>query len=285
MNLSSTKKIKSLCQKYHFWPQRKSGQNFLVDEKTLAKIIDAANLNPDDIILEIGAGFGVLTFALAPFVKKIIAVELDKRLVRALGDLLALQNFKNIEIFQGDIFKQWSVVSRQLTDLKYKLVSNLPYNITSLILRNFLEQKQRPSKMTLLMQKEVAQRVVAKPGEMSLLSVACQFYGEPKIISCVSRENFWPSPEVDSAILSIKGIGMDIKSYQRLLGNFGDKKFFSLVKIGFTARRKQLQNNLAAGLGMDNQAIKNVIRKCGLDIKIRAQDLSINDWINLAKNI
>lgn len=282
----------------------------------MAKIIQAANLNSHDLVLEIGAGFGTLTFALAPRVRKVIACELDKRLIKALRDLLIVQNVEphgltaveslrnkvpwgetphrpaecgtgagvqNVEIVQGDIFKQWPAVSSQLSDGQYKLVSNLPYNITSLVLRNFLEKKPRPKDMTLLVQKEVAERVVAKPGDMSTLSVACQFFGQPEIVGYVSRENFWPKPEVDSAILRLRGILGDNRGYKGLLGDFGTKKFFSLVKIGFSARRKQLQNNLAAGLRMNNKKIKQCLKDLGFDSKVRAQDLSINNWIELAK--
>jgi len=294
MGLTSVIKIKSLCKKYHFWPSRKSGQNFLVDEKTLAKIVSAANLDPQDTVLEIGAGFGTLTFALAPRVKKVIAVELDKRLVKALRDLLNVQNVenvesvkvvKNVEVIEGDVFKLRTMNQelRTIRDLNYKLVSNLPYNITSFVLRNFLEIKPRPSEMTLLVQKEVAERITAKPGEMSLLSVVCQFYGQPEIISDVSKENFWPQPEVDSAILRIQGIAGDSGGCKGLLRDVGTKEFFSLVKIGFSARRKQLQNNLIAGLKIDRKKIRECLDKNGFDIKIRAQDLSVDDWVRLAR--
>lgn len=285
MDLTSIKAIKSLCKKYNFWPSRSSGQNFLISEDVLEKIIQAADLNAHDLVLEIGAGFGTLTFALAQRVKKVIACELDKRLVKALQDLQNIENIKNVEIFEGDIFKQWSVVSSQLSDFHYKLVSNLPYNITSLVLRNFLEIKPRPSEMTLLVQKEVAERITAKTGEMSLLSVVCQFFGQPEIISEVSKRNFWPQPAVDSSILKIRDLCFATSAKEKVLGDIGVKKFFSLVKIGFSAKRKQLQNNLAAGFRMNNEKIKQCLEDLGLDSKVRAQDLSINNWIELAKKL
>lgn len=288
MNLTSIETIKKISQKYNFWPSRKSGQNFLINEDIIKKIISAADLDSQDLILEIGPGFGTLTFALAGKVKKVIAIELDKRLVKALRDLLNVQDaegVENVEVVEGDIFKLRTMNQelRTLKDLNYKLVSNLPYNITSLVLRNFLENKPRPSEMILLVQKEVAERVVAQPGEMSLLSVACQFYGQPEIISEVSKENFWPQPEVDSALLKIMGLSHIALAMEGLLGDIEIKNFFNLVKIGFSARRKQLQNNLAAGLRISNGKVKRYLEETGLDSKVRAQDLSIENWIKLAK--
>ena len=291
MNLTSFRTIKSLCKKYHFWPSRKSGQNFLISQDVLEKIIQGANLNSQDLVLEIGAGFGTLTFALASRVKKVIACELDKRLVKALRDLLIVQNVqdvesvKNVEVVQGDIFKQWPVASNQLSDGQYKLVSNLPYNITSLVLRNFLEKKPRPREMTLLVQKEVAERVVAKPGAMSLLSVACQFLGQPEIVGYAPRDNFWPKPDVDSAILRLRGILGDNRGYKGLLGDISVKNFFGLVKMGFSAKRKQLQNNLAGGLRISNEKIKKYLEDLGLNPQVRAQDLSLDNWLMLAQKL
>lgn len=296
MNLASLKTIKFLCQKYKFWPSRKSGQNFLVSEKVLHSIVQSAQLKEDDVVLEIGAGFGTLTAELLKTAQKVVAVELDKRLVKALKKLALLN--KNLKVVEGDIFKQWPVVSRQLTDLSYKLVANLPYNITSLVLRNFLEQKPRPKEMTVLVQKEVAERVVAKPGQMSLLAVAVQFYGQPEIMKIVSKDNFWPRPEVDSAVLKIQGIsglthhslrqgeaGGDNKGYQWLLGDVDIKKFFSVVKTGFSAKRKQLHNNLAAGWRISNKKAKEILSQSGINPTCRAQDLSIENWAKIAQNI
>lgn len=249
------------------------------------KIIQSSDLKKDDVVLEIGAGFGTLTFELAKFVKKVIACELDKRLVKALKNV---QDVKNVQIVEGDIFKQWSVINSQLADLKYKLISNLPYNITSLVLRNFLEKKPRPKEMVLLVQKEVAERILVEPGEMSLLSVMVQFYAEPKIINFVSKKNFWPEPEVDSAIIKIEGLTSaprpELRAEGRPLRWDGEvRKFFRVVKAGFSAKRKQLHNNLSACLKMSDEEIKKTLRKLKLDERIRAQDLSIQDWVNLTK--
>lgn len=287
MNLNSVKTIKSLCQKYHFWPRRQSGQNFLISKGILDKIISVSDLKHDDIVLEIGAGFGTLTFALAEKVKKVIAVELDKRLVKVLKNLMIVQNVENVQVVQGDVIELRTTNQelRTLEDLNYKLISNLPYNITSLVLRNFLEKKPRPSEMVMLVQKEVAERVCALPGKMSLLSVACQFFGKPEIKSYISKKNFWPRPEVDSAILKIT-VKRDSDIYQNVeLAGIDQKKFFNVVRHGFSAKRKQLHNNLSAGLKIDHKKIKDILKECGLDPKIRAQDLSVEDWVKISKKL
>jgi len=285
VNLASLKTIKFLCKKYKFWPSRKSGQTFLISEKVLNTIVQAAQLKKDDVVLEIGAGFGTLTAELIKAAQKVVAVELDKRLVKALRKIASLN--KNLKVVEGDIFKQWSVVSGELTDLQYKLVANLPYNITSFILRNFLEQKPRPKEMTLLVQKEVAERVIAKPGQMSLLAVAVQFYARPRIVNFVKKENFWPEPKVDSAILKIQGISVfdKLRLSEKPLRNVDAKEFFSLVKIGFSAKRKQLHNNLSAGLGINSETAKEILSQSDVNPNCRAQDLPIENWIKIAQNV
>lgn len=283
MNLASRKTVQFLCKKYGFWPSRSSGQNFLISEKALHAIVESAHLVKEDAVLEIGGGFGTLTTELIKRASTVVTVELDKRLIKALKKLASVN--KNLSVIAGDIFQQWPHVAGQLSDLQYKLVANLPYNITSLVLRNFLEQRPRPSEMVLLVQKEVAARVVARPGQMSLLSVAVQFYGVPEIVRTVSREDFWPAPAVDSAILKIQGISRDIKGYQGALGGMSTKKFFSLVKIGFSAKRKQLHNNVSAGLHIDSGQAKAMLSEAGLNPASRAQDLAIEDWVKIAHNV
>jgi 16S rRNA (adenine1518-N6/adenine1519-N6)-dimethyltransferase len=283
MNLTSRETIELLCKQYKIWPQRSSGQNFLISEDVLKTIGDAARLTPQDIVLEIGAGFGTLTTQLAQSTQRVIAVEQDKRLLRAMRKLASV--YKNIFLVEGDVFKQWPLFSGQLADQHYKLIANLPYNITSLVLRNFLESRPRPSEMVVMVQKEVAERVVASPGHMSLLSVAVQLYGSPEIIQTVSRENFWPQPDVDSAILRIRSIGQDHHGYIKMLGPTKEKNFFRIVRMGFSARRKQLHNNLAAGLQLDDAAVRTLLSQCSVDPAARAQALSIEEWIKIANII
>ena len=283
MTLASEQIVKQLSKQYNFRPSRASGQNFLVSDDVLRAIVDAANLHKDDVVLEIGAGFGTLTVELLKLAKKVIAVELDKRLLKALNKL-ALHH-PNLELVAGDIWQNLGEIAKHVVDLQYKLVSNLPYNITSRILRNFLESQPRPREMVLLVQKEVAARVIAKPGKMSLLSVAVQFYGTPSIVVQVPRNNFWPEPDVDSAVLKITDMGEDKKGYQKLLGTLSVNAFFQVVKVGFSSRRKQIHNNLSAGFNKSKSAIEKILIKSGVILTLRPQDLTIEQWIKIAQNV
>ncbi|MFH1225721.1 MAG: 16S rRNA (adenine(1518)-N(6)/adenine(1519)-N(6))-dimethyltransferase RsmA [bacterium] len=269
----SSYQIKQFCSLHHIKPRREQGQNFLIDKNILAKIVETAGLKKDDVVLEVGAGLGVLTKELASRAKKVIAIEQDKKLFAVLEKELA--GFKNVELINQDVFKV------DFTDLKdFKIVSNLPYNITSLFLRHFLSQsasrRTQPNEMVLLVQKEVAKRIIARPPQMSLLAVSVQYYGQPKIISMVKNNSFWPIPAVDSAILKIS----NIKKINPSAGG-EDKEFFKLVKIGFANKRKQLPNNLANGFGLTKPKSVDWLVKAGFNPKIRAQELSIDDWLTL----
>lgn len=260
---------KQLCALYDIKPRRDQGQSFLIDKNVLAKIIAVADLKEDDIVLEVGAGLGVLTKELALRAKKVIAIEQDKKLFNILKK--ELTEFENIELINQDVFKI------NFTKLKdFKIVSNLPYNITSLFLRNFLSHGPQPNEMVLLLQKEVAKRIIAKPPQMSLLAVSVQYYSQPKIIFLVSKNSFWPIPAVDSAILKIT----EIKKTEAI-----DKNFFRLVKIGFANKRKQLQNNLVNGFGFSKQKALDLLEKCSFNPKIRAQELSVRDWQRLNSEV
>ena len=283
MTLVSEQIVKQLSKQYNFRPSRSSGQNFLVSDDILKAIVVAANLSNDDMVLEIGAGFGTLTVELLKSVRKVVSIELDKRLLLALEKLA--EHHANLELIAGDVFQKLDEIAQNFEDLRYKLVSNLPYNITSRVLRNFLENQPRPSEMTLLIQKEVAARVVAQPGKMSLLSVAVQFYGAPSISIQVSRNNFWPEPNVDSAVLKIKDIGKDINGYQQLLDGLSIKTFFQVVKVGFSSRRKQIHNNLSSGFNKSKDEAKKILIKSGIKSSLRPQDLTIEQWIKIAQNV
>ena len=279
MDLTSPQTIKSLCKKYNIRPQKLRGQNFLTDREVLEEMSAAANLLENDTVLEVGPGFGVLTSELVKLSGKVVAVEADNKLAAALRETMA--GYKNLEIIEGDILK----VTHSLLfikDYKYKVVANLPYQITSAVLRKFLETEPRPKEIVVMVQKEVAERICAKPGEMSLLAVSVQFFGRPEIIGIVPRTSFWPVPEVDSAILRIK----EIKDESEInLREINSEKFFKVVKIGFSARRKQLHNNLSGGLGVSDKRIKEILVNLGFDERARAQDLGIGDWIKLVKSL
>ena len=192
---------KELCRLYDIKPARSRGQNFLIEEKVYDNIVAAADLTPEETVLEVGPGLGFLTAKLADRVKKVIAVELDDKLASVLKTGLVAKGIKNVELVNEDILK-FSLSG--MIKGEYKVVANLPYNITSIFLRKFLEMEIKPELMVLMLQKEVAERIAAPAGGMSLLSVSVQFYAEPEIIEKVAKENFWPVPEVDSAIIKLK---------------------------------------------------------------------------------
>ena len=273
-------KLKQLFKEYGVWPSKSKGQNFLINETVLEKIVQAANLQPNDNVLEIGPGFGILTEELIKRAQKVLCIELDKRLVYFLKQKFKRE--KNLEILQGDILKiKNSEFYKKLVGGQgsYKLVANLPYNITGAVLRKFLVYEPKPVAIILMLQKEVAQRIIAKPGQMSLLALSVQFYGLPQIIDYVSKESFYPEPKVESAILKIA-----VKNAFNLDGLI-EKKIWQLAKIGFSSPRKQLQNNLSAGLNIDKETLKNSLKLAGLRPDCRPADLSLEQWISLAKNL
>jgi len=312
-------KTKELCRRYNIKPARSRGQNFLIEEKIYNDIVAAADLQPDDIVLEVGPGLGFLTVKLAVRAKKVIAVELDDKLAAALKTGLAAKGIKNVEVVNEDILEmtnfQFPISKSQITNKiqpplippyqgggGYKIVANLPYNITSIFLRKFLEMENKPKLMVLMLQKEVAERICALPGEMSLLSVSVQFYAKPEIVKIVAKENFWPVPEVDSAIVKIVANPPNPPSAYSPRPDFGElsrtelgtkagqalyqggkieKEFFRLVKFGFSAKRKMLKNNLAAGLKISQAEAENKIKQAGFNGKVRAQELSVDDWLKL----
>jgi 16S rRNA (adenine1518-N6/adenine1519-N6)-dimethyltransferase len=280
----------------------------LINKSVLRKIIAAADLSKDDIVLEVGPGLGILTLELAKYVKKVIAVEKDKKMVEVIKNVLNDENVKNVEVIEGDILKIQKAITalchpepeakdltpeeahadeillRQLTDqndIKYKLVANIPYYLTSTLIRKFLESNFPPQAMVLMIQKEVAQRICAQPPKMTLLATAVQFYAEPKIISYVSKKSFVPQPKVDSAIIKIVPRAIGTKSLQRDLV----PEFFKIAKAGFAHPRKQLINNLSAGLKLSREKTEKIILKTGLQPTARPSELSVDNWLDLAWNI
>ncbi len=281
--MASMASITYLCKLYGIRPDQRSGQNFLIDQSALNAVVRASDLKSDDIVLEIGPGFGTLTAELAKSAKKVLAVEMDRRFIPALVKLANV--YKSVSVHEGDIFRIWPTLTHELGDRQYKIVANLPYNITSLVLRNFLEKAPRPARMVVMVQEEVAERVTAKPGEFSLLTLAVQIYGKPELIATVSRKCFWPEPKVDSAVLSISRIGSDPAGVIKELGKEGTEKLWQLARIGFSSRRKQLHNNLAAGLRLPDTNIRKSIENAGFDPMIRAQELGVKDWVKITKEL
>ncbi|MBI3631488.1 MAG: 16S rRNA (adenine(1518)-N(6)/adenine(1519)-N(6))-dimethyltransferase [Candidatus Staskawiczbacteria bacterium] len=292
MDLSSSKTIKELLAKYETKPSKGMGQNFLVNKSVLKKITESADLKSKDTVLEIGPGIGTLTAELANVVKKVIAVEKDRYMCQILKE--TLKDYKNIKIINDDILK---IENYKIKN--YKVVANIPYYLTSPLIRKFLETKYPPEFMMLMVQKEVAQRICANPpspptnfvehethkkikkthdpklvgGKMSILAVSVQFYATAKIISYVKKENFWPKPKIDSAIIKI--------TPHKNIPPLSAELFFKIVKAGFSQPRKQLGNNLAKILKLDKQKINLWLSKNKIEPAQRAETLSVDDWINL----
>ena len=277
-------KTKELCNIYGIKPSRSKGQNFLINDQIYDDIITASDLQPSDTVLEIGPGLGFLTEKLAASVSRVLAVELDKQLAEVLQTKLITQKINNIEVWNEDILR---FDLRHLNGQPYKIVANLPYNITSVFLRNFLATVSQPEIMVLMLQKEVATRIAARPGQMSLLAVSIQFYATAEIIMNVKADNFWPTPAVDSAVIKINILSPQawLNKYQKYcpkrLAAAEIKKFFGLVRAGFSAKRKMLKNNLASALKIPTADIEKIIVESGYNSKIRAQELGVTDWLVL----
>jgi len=230
-----------------------------------------------------------LTLAVAPLVEKVIAFEIERRLEKYWGEIIGnieIRNRdtkyekyeitkyenRNIEIVWGNAIKNLTPYTLNLKP-GYKVLANLPYSITSNVLRVVLESENKPEQIILMVQKEVAERICAKPGDMSLLAVSVQYYGEPKIICRVAKGSFWPSPKVDSAIIKI-----EIGNRKLETDNVNDERFFEIVKAGFANKRKQLWRNLSVGLKLDGEKVKAILREvCGNEI-VRAQELGVGGW-------
>ena len=260
MEQNFTNNIKNIKPKKHL------GQNFLVDKNILQKIINSADIKSDDIILEVGPGTGILTKELAKKAKKIIAVEKDKSIIEVLKE--NLKDFQNIEIINEDILKF------NLKEKKYKVIANIPYYLTSALIRKFLEEKNQPKELILMIQKEVAQIICETPPNMSLLSVSVQFYADAKILFNVSKNSFWPVPKVDSAVIKIVPRGLTSPDL-----------FFRIVKAGFSHPRKQLAGNLSKELKIKKAKIKKLLLQNNIKPTQRAETLYIEDWKNLTKTI
>jgi 16S rRNA (adenine1518-N6/adenine1519-N6)-dimethyltransferase len=264
--------VRRFLKEFDIQPRKSLGQNFLADQRALERIVEAAELGPEDIALEIGPGLGTLTRLLAERAGRVIAVELDQRLVEILSQTLA--GLPNVEIIHGDILElnPADLLERQMTSLQYKVVANLPYYITSAILRHLLTATVRPKLMVVTVQLEVARRMTAQPGDMSLLAVSVQFYGRPRIVTRIKASAFYPSPQVDSAVVRI-----DLHSRPVVKVDDADS-FFEVVRAGFAQRRKQLRNALAAELALPASEVAQALSRAGVNTKRRAQTLSIEEW-------
>ena len=247
------------------------GQNFLQDSYALEKIVNAAEILSTDTVLEVGPGLGALTRHLAAAAKQVIAVELDGRLLPPLRETIA--GFSNIEIIHGDMLKLSPADIVPASD--YLVVANIPYYITSALLRHLLETTPRPRRVVLTVQKEVADRICASPPDMSLLSLSVQVYGVPRVAAVIPAGAFYPTPKVDSAVVRIDLSPAPFIPYTLL------DTFFALAKAGFSQKRKTLRNSLSAGMRMSPAETESTLRAAGIDPMRRAETLSLEEWREL----
>jgi 16S rRNA (adenine1518-N6/adenine1519-N6)-dimethyltransferase len=269
-----TTNIPALLRAYDLYPRKGLGQNFLVDPVALQRIVAAADLSPEDLVVEVGSGLGTLTRRLAEQAGHIVAVEIDNRLEQVLREQLA--DLTNVQILHGDILQ---ISDFGFPHLGYKVVANLPYYITSAVLRHFLENESRPRLMVVTVQREVAERIVAKSGKMSLLAVSVQFYGQPQIVGRIPPGSFYPSPQVDSAILRVE---VGARPVVELPEDVDERAYFRVVRAGFSQRRKTLRNSLSGGLALTPVQVEGALRAVDIDPRRRAETLSLEEWARAA---
>ncbi len=274
-------------------PKKSLGQNFLRDDAILNRIIKSANLNASDNVIEIGPGEGVLTKELVKHANKLILIEKDDQLANKLAHNFQFSIF-NFQLISNDLilkFKNKSaIIAGDILEInlprlieknnfqKYKVVANIPYYITSPIIRLFLETAYPPEEMILMVQREVAERICASPGQHSILSISVQYYAKPELLFNVKKESFWPVPEVDSAVIKIR-----VAQNREHLTKEKDAAFFRVVKAGFSAKRKTLLNNLSTSLQLNKNIVKEKIISIGHLSTVRAQELSVTDWQKLVE--
>ena len=259
--------VPHLLRRFGLSPKKSLGQNFLVDETALAKVAAAAELTPDDAVLEIGPGLGSLTRHLASAARRVVAVELDGDLLPALRHVL--QPYSNVEIIHGDILQ---LHPSSFILPPYKVVANIPYYITSAVVRHLLEAEARPTLIVLTIQREVAERICAGPGDLSLLAVSVQFYSRPRLAARLLAGAFYPRPQVDSAVVKLEVLP------QPAVAVADADSFFAVVKAGFSQKRKQLRNSLSGGLRLDPAQADDLLNRAGIDPKRRAETLTLDEW-------
>ncbi len=264
--------VADLLKQYNLRADKRLGQNFLQDPHALEKIINAAGIHPTDTVLEIGPGLGSLTRYLAAAARKVVAVELDAKLFPPLEAVIA--PYENIRLVHGDILniEPHEIIEHQ----DYLVVANIPYYITSALIRHLLESTPKPRRIVLTVQKEVAERICADPGGLSLLALSVQVYGQPRIAAHIPAGAFYPAPKVDSAVLVV-----DIYATPRIEVNLLDN-FFQLIKAGFSQKRKKLRNSISAGLHRSPVETEKLLQAADIDPQRRAETLSLEEWGRLS---
>lgn len=258
----------ALLREYGLQPKKSLGQNFLVDPNGLDKVMLAAGVGPKDTVLEIGAGLGSLTVLLAQAARQVVAVEIDRGLLPPLTKVTSA--YKNVRIVEGDVLKL--PLEGLVPGEGYLVVANIPYYISSAIIRRLLEAEARPTRMVLTVQQEVAERICSKDGKLSLLALSVQVFGAPRIEAHILAGCFYPVPDVDSAVLSIALYPQPLIALDAL------DDFFRLAHAGFSQKRKTLRNALSAGLGLPSSETEKLLATAEIDPQRRAETLSITEW-------
>lgn len=260
--------VPELLRTYGLRPSKRLGQNFLVDPGALEKVLQTAEIDGESSVLEIGPGLGSLTRLLARRARQVVAVELDASLLPPLYQVLA--PFSNVEIVQGDILAHDP--ARLMGAAGYQVVANIPYYITSALIRHLLEARLKPQRLVLTVQHEVAERICARPGDLSLLALSVQVYGKPQIAARIPAVAFYPAPKVDSAVVRVD-------MYSRPSIPTADREaFFRLAKAGFSQKRKTLRNALAGGLHLAPARAGEMLEAAGIDPMRRAETLGLDEW-------
>lgn len=273
-NLYNTKTLANFCRTYGLRPSKQYGQNYLIEPSVIETMIDVAGIEKTDTVVEVGPGFGVLTEALAPLVTRLISFEIEKKIETYWEK--RQREFPTLELVWGNVLRQNSFFDALSA---YKVVANIPYQITSPLIRFFLEDVPSPSTLTLLVQKEVGERMCALPGDLSVLGLAVQYRAEPTYVVTVPRASFWPSPAVDSAI-----VHLIVKPKKDLLPPQKEERLFNLIKSGFSSRRKLLMKNLLPFVGKEKKVLlQHVFEELGLAPTVRAQEVSLEQWKIIAE--
>ncbi len=266
--------LKSILQHYNLSPNKTYGQNFLMDETILEDMIDRADVTKKDLVMEVGPGVGNLTERLLGRAKKVISVEKDPQFINVLKSLK--KQHDNFEYELGDIL---TIDFKKLVDKDYKVVANIPYYITGKIVQLFLKSEHKPLSMTLLMQKEVAKNIVAKPGQLNLLAISTQLYADAEIVTIVPSHKFYPAPKVDSAVVHIT-------LHKKLKYKIEDeKKLFRVLKACFAGKRKQLHNTLTNNLKLDKSEVDKVLQELKIEKTARPQQLTLDQWLALTNKL
>ncbi len=278
MDLTSIKTIKDIQNRFGFVFKKGLGQNFLTDREVLNKIVKAAEI--ENGVLEVGPGFGVLTYSLAETGKKVISLEIDENLLPVLD--YTLSEFDNVKIINQDVLKTNvnALIDEEFSGKNISIAANLPYYITTPIITTLLESKLPVDNMVFMIQKEVAERIAAKSGrDMGAISLFCQYYAEPEIICIVPKESFYPSPKVDSAVLRLKMLkkpSVEVKD---------EKLLFKVIKSSFAQRRKTLANGLSSGLSIPKEKIFYILTSLGYSETIRGEKLTLEDFAKITDEI